>query len=81
VPALEIDWSTLPRADCSPAYAGIAVNIAARVESHAGTGQLLVSHTVRDMLICTDHSFTNQGERELKGIEGAWHLHSLDAKT
>jgi len=61
--------------------AGIAVNIAARVESHAAPGEVLVSQTTRDMLLGTDTEFTDLGEHELKGIEGTWRLHRTEPAT
>jgi class 3 adenylate cyclase len=57
---------------------GAAVNIAARVEQAAGLGEVYVSAAVRDMLIGGDHRFTDRGEHQLKGIEGAWKLYALD---
>jgi len=58
--------------------AGIAVNIAARVEAHAQSGEIVVSHTLRDMLMGTDHTFTNTGTHQLKGVDGDWTLYRLD---
>ncbi len=58
--------------------AGTAVNVAARVEQLAGEGEVYVSSAVRDMLLGGDHRFSEAGEHELKGIEGAWRLYLLD---
>lgn len=57
---------------------GIAVNLAARVEQRAGDGELWASSTVRDMLLGGTHTFTDQGEHTLKGIDGQWRLFSID---
>lgn len=56
---------------------GIAVNLAARVEQKAKNGELWASSTVRDMMLGGSASFTEQGEHELKGIDGAWRLFSV----
>ena len=57
--------------------AGIAVNIAERVESSAGEGEILVSSTVRDLLLGTEFEFRDAGARSLKGIDGQWRLYAL----
>lgn len=54
--------------------AGIGVNIAARVMSLAGDGEVLVSSTVQDLVVGSGISFEDRGTHELKGIPGAWRL-------
>jgi class 3 adenylate cyclase len=54
---------------------GLAVNFAARVEQSASDGEVWVSSTIRDMMLGNEVSFTEQGEYQLKGIEGAWQLY------
>lgn len=56
---------------------GIAVNIAARVSSLAGQGEILVSSTVRDAERGSGFAFEDKGLRELKGLKGAWQLHAV----
>jgi class 3 adenylate cyclase len=58
--------------------AGIAVNIAARVESCAHPGQVWVSRTVTDLLTGSGLAFTDEGEHALKGVPGAWRLFSVE---
>ena len=58
---------------------GIAVNLAARVEHEAATGQLWVTSTVRDMMLGGSNTFADRGVHQLKGIEGEWRLYSLEA--
>lgn len=58
--------------------AGLAVHIAARVEAHAQPGQVLVSRTVRDLLLGSSFTFTHRGEQPLKGLPEAWALFSLE---
>lgn len=57
--------------------AGLAVNLAARVEQSAHAGTTWVSSTVRDLLLGGDHAFEDRGEHALKGVTGAWRLYEL----
>jgi class 3 adenylate cyclase len=59
--------------------AGLAVNLAARVEQAASEGSTFVSSTVRDLLLGGDQSFEDRGEHTLKGIAGSWRLYELAA--
>lgn len=54
--------------------AGIGVHIGARVGALAGPGEVLVTSTVKDLVIGSDLEFDDHGSRELKGIPGEWHL-------
>ncbi|HEU5064562.1 MAG TPA: adenylate/guanylate cyclase domain-containing protein [Gaiellaceae bacterium] len=56
--------------------AGVAVHTGARVLSHAGPGEVLVSQTVRDLVAGSGISFEDRGEQELKGV-GARRLYSV----
>lgn len=56
----------------------MAVHLAARIASLAGSRELLVSRTVKDLVVGADIGFTDAGERELKGVPGTWHLYSID---
>jgi class 3 adenylate cyclase/pimeloyl-ACP methyl ester carboxylesterase len=53
---------------------GIAVHIGQRVAAHARPNEVLVSRTVADLLAGSDFDFHDQGEHELKGVPGTWHL-------
>lgn len=53
---------------------GIAVHIGARVSACAGPGEVLVSGTVKDLVVGSGISFEDKGERELKGVPGSWRL-------
>ena len=55
---------------------GIAVHIAARVMAAAQPGDLLVSRTVRDLVVGSDIALHDHGTQPLKGVEGAWQLFS-----
>jgi len=59
------------------AVRGIAVHTGARVASHAGPGEVLVSQTVRDLVAGSGIEFEDRGARELKGIPGEWRLYAV----
>jgi pimeloyl-ACP methyl ester carboxylesterase len=56
--------------------AGIAVHTGARVASHAGPGEVLVSSTVKDLVAGSGLAFEDRGVHELKGIPGEWRLYA-----
>jgi uncharacterized protein (TIGR00369 family) len=56
---------------------GIAVHVASRVLSIAAPGDILVSGTVRDLLLGSAVKFDDRGRHQLKGIEGDWQLFAL----
>jgi class 3 adenylate cyclase/pimeloyl-ACP methyl ester carboxylesterase len=53
---------------------GIAVHIAARVMAAAERGGILVSRTVRDLVVGSGIEFAERGTYELKGVPGSWVL-------
>jgi class 3 adenylate cyclase len=53
---------------------GLAVNIAARVTARAGAGEVVVSSTVRDLVVGSGLAFDSLGPHELKGAPGSWEL-------
>jgi class 3 adenylate cyclase len=57
--------------------AGIAVHLASRVLAAAGPDEVLVSGTVRDLLLGSGLTFKDRGRHQLKGIEGDWPLFAL----
>jgi class 3 adenylate cyclase len=57
---------------------GIAVHIGARVMAHAGTGQVLCSRTVRDLVIGGGFSFEDRGLFDLKGVPDPWQLYAVE---
>ena len=52
--------------------AGIAVHIGARVAGLAGSGETLVTSTVRDLVAGSGISFDERGPFTLKGVPGTW---------
>jgi class 3 adenylate cyclase/pimeloyl-ACP methyl ester carboxylesterase len=53
---------------------GIAVHIGARVGALAGPNDVLVSSTLRDLVIGSGLEFEDRGAHELKGVPGEWRL-------
>jgi len=53
---------------------GIAVHTAARVATLAQPSEVLVSHTVRDLVAGSGLKFASRGTHTLKGIPGDWSL-------
>ena len=58
--------------------AGIAVHIAARILGQAGAGEILVSRTVRDLVVGSGTSFQDRGIVALRGVPGSWQLLAVD---
>jgi class 3 adenylate cyclase len=58
---------------------GIAVHIGARVSALAGPNEVLVSSTLRDLVIGSGLEFEAHGTHELKGVPGEWHLFAVAA--
>jgi class 3 adenylate cyclase len=56
---------------------GIAVHVAARVMAAAGTGEVLVSRTVRDLVAGSEVAFEDRGSHALKGVDGEWQLFAI----
>jgi class 3 adenylate cyclase/pimeloyl-ACP methyl ester carboxylesterase len=54
--------------------AGIAVHIAARVMALAPVGRVLVSGTVKDLVVGSAIEFADRGSHSLRGIPGEWRL-------
>lgn len=53
---------------------GIAVHIGARVSALAGPSEVLVSSTLRDLVIGSGLEFQDRGIHQLKGVPGDWHI-------
>jgi class 3 adenylate cyclase/pimeloyl-ACP methyl ester carboxylesterase len=60
---------------------GLAVHLASRVMALAEPGQILVTRTVKDLVVGSHIPFTDRGSQRLKGIEGDWQLYSVGAAT
>lgn len=58
--------------------AGIAVHLGARVSALAGPGEVLVSSTVKDLVVGSGIAFIERGTHRLKGVPGEWRLFAAD---
>jgi class 3 adenylate cyclase len=56
---------------------GIAVHIGARVSALAGPNDVLVSSTLRDLVIGSGLEFEDRGAHQLKGVPGEWRLFAV----
>ncbi len=56
---------------------GIAVHIGARVCAMAGSSEVLVSSTVKDLVAGSGLVFEDRGEHELKGVPDRWRLYTV----
>ena len=56
---------------------GIGVHIGARVSALAGPNDVLVSSTLRDLVIGSGLEFEDRGTHALKGVPGKWHLFAV----
>ena len=56
---------------------GIGVHIGARVSALAGPSDVLVSGTLRDLVIGSGLEFEERGAHELKGVPGEWRLFAV----
>jgi class 3 adenylate cyclase len=60
---------------------GLAVHLASRVMDMAQPGEILVSRTVKDLVVGADLSFEDRGFHTLKGFESEWQLYSVARPT
>jgi class 3 adenylate cyclase len=57
---------------------GLAVHIASRVMSEAAPNEVLVSGTVKDLVVGSGIDFEDRGEHELRGVPGDWRLFAVN---
>jgi class 3 adenylate cyclase len=57
--------------------AGLAVHIAARIAAMAGAGDVLVSSTVKDLVVGSAIEFDDRGSHQLKGVPGEWRVFAV----
>jgi pimeloyl-ACP methyl ester carboxylesterase len=60
---------------------GMAVNIGARVGALGGAGEVLVSSTVRELVVGSGIDFDDRGAHALKGAPGEWRLFAVAGGT
>jgi pimeloyl-ACP methyl ester carboxylesterase len=56
---------------------GLAVNLAARICGRARPGSILVSSTVKDLVVGSGTTFGDEGTHSLKGIPSEWSLFAV----
>jgi class 3 adenylate cyclase len=54
--------------------AGLAVHIGARIVALAPPGDVLVSRTVKDLVVGSGIEFEDRGTHSLKGVPDEWQL-------
>ena len=59
--------------------AGISVKIAESVTARAGQGEILVSRTVKDLVVGSGISFTHRGSYQLTSTDDHWLLFAVTA--
>jgi class 3 adenylate cyclase len=57
--------------------AGLAVHIGARISAMASGGEVLVSSTVKDLVVGSGLAFEDRGSHVLKGVPGEWRLFAV----
>jgi class 3 adenylate cyclase len=62
-----------------PKPSGLAMSIGARIRDLADTGEVLVSDTVRQILVGSEFTFSSHGSHDLKGVPGRWQVFGVDA--
>jgi class 3 adenylate cyclase len=62
-----------------PAVRGLAVHIGARIAAEASPGDVLVTSTVKDLVVGSGLVFAARGARSLKGVPGEWETYSASA--
>jgi class 3 adenylate cyclase len=60
---------------------GIAVHVGARVCALAQGGEVLVSSTVKELVIGSGIEFSDRGRHELKGVPDTWHLFGVGGQS
>jgi class 3 adenylate cyclase len=61
--------------------AGLAVHIGARIGALAGPGEVLVSGTLRDLVLGSGIEFSDRGVHALKGVPGDWSVFAVTDTT
>jgi class 3 adenylate cyclase len=56
---------------------GLAVHIARRVMDTAAPSEVMVSSTVKDLVVGSGIDFQDRGAHELRGVPGEWRLFSV----
>ena len=57
---------------------GIAVHIGARVAALAAAGEVLVSSTMKDLVVGSTLRFSDRFSQSLKGVPGQWRIFAVE---
>ena len=57
---------------------GVAVHIGARVSALAPANEVLVSSTVKDLVVGSGLRFSDRGSHVLKGVRDEWRIFAVD---
>jgi pimeloyl-ACP methyl ester carboxylesterase len=60
--------------------AGLALHIGARVAALGGPGDVLVSRTVKDLVVGSGLAFADRGTHALKGVPDTWQIYAVAAQ-
>jgi pimeloyl-ACP methyl ester carboxylesterase/class 3 adenylate cyclase len=60
---------------------GLAIHIAARVSASAVASEVLVSRTVKDLVVGSGIEFIDRGTHHLKGVPDPWQLYAVARRT
>ena len=58
---------------------GLAVHLASRLLTHAAEGDVVVSRTVKDLLVGSEFKFDDRGKTALRDIPGVWQIYAIRA--
>ncbi|HJS49615.1 MAG TPA: adenylate/guanylate cyclase domain-containing protein [Gaiellaceae bacterium] len=58
-------------------FGGLAVGIGARIAALAAASEVLVSQTVKDLMVGSNLAFEDRGLHSLKGVPGDWRVHAV----
>jgi class 3 adenylate cyclase len=56
---------------------GLAVHLASRLLDHAKQGEVVISRTVRDLLVGSEFRFDDRGQTALRDIPDLWQIYAV----
>ena len=71
------DTQSTPFADVTVASEASSPHWRTSVAAQAGSGEVLVSQTVKELVAGSGLEFGERGEHELKGVPGSWRLYAV----
>ena len=60
---------------------GLAIHLASRLLDHAQAGDVIVSQTVKDLVVGSGIAFEERGEMALRDVPGSWRLYAAGTAT